>query len=305
MENFPRTITEFEEWFSTEESCRKYLWELRWPNGFVCPQCSHDKTWTTSRGLYVCAKCGLQISVTSGTLFQGTRKPLHSWFRAIWYITNQKHGVSALGLQRVLDIKSYTTAWRWLHKLRIAMVRPGREMLSGVVEVDETYLGGHRPGKRGRGAEHKMLIGVAVEIKNDGHIGRIRMKHVPDASADSLVSFIQDSVEKGSTIATDGWLGYHPVAAKGYCHEIAKGLEDVGVNMTPHVHRIASLLKRWLIGTHQGAPEASHIAYYLDEFTFRFNRRTSDSRGKLFYRLMQQAAQVGTVKNQDLVGKKR
>jgi len=210
MDNFPRTITEFEEWFSTEDSCREYLWELRWPNGFECPKCSHDKTWTTSRELYECAHCGVQISVTSGTIFQGTRKPLHSWFRAIWYITNQKHGVSALGLQRVLDIKSYTTAWRWLHKLRIAMVRPGRDMLSGVVEVDETYLGGPRPGKRGRGAEHKMLIVIAVEI-NDGHIGRIRMKHVADASADSLVGFIQACVREGSTIATDGWLGYQRV----------------------------------------------------------------------------------------------
>ena len=301
MEDYPRTLLEFEQRFKSEETCRDYLWKLRWPTGFICPRCGNKGAWATGRDLYVCSQCGKQISVTAGTIFHGTRKPLSAWFRAIWYITNQKHGVSALGLQRVLDIKSYTTAWRWLHKLRIAMVRPGRDMLSGEVEVDETYIGGPRSGKRGRGAADKMLVVIAVET-NNGTIGRIRMKHIIDASANSLVEFIQSSVKQGSIITTDSWSGYSPVHTKGYSHKIVKESKDVGENLTPHVHRIASLLKRWLIGTHQGAPEASHIVYYLDEYTFRFNRRTSSSRGKLFYRLVQQAVQVEPVKNKDLVG---
>ena len=295
MEDYPTTLLEFERRFASEEACREYLSQLRWPDGFRCPRCQHTKAWSTSRELYHCGGCGVQTSVTAGTIFQDTRKPLRLWFRAMWHVTSQKHGVSALGLQRVLGLRSYRTAWTWMHKLRRAMVRPGRERLTGLVEVDETYYGGERPGKRGRGAAGKSLVVVMVQIVGP-RIGRIRLARVPDASAKSLEPAVLDAVELGSVIRTDGWNGYRPWAQQRYVHEVLRRpATDLGDNLLPYVHRVVSLLKRWLLGTHQGAVGPSHLDYYLDEFTFRFNRRTSRSRGKLFYRLVQQAAMVEPV----------
>ena len=300
--DYPRTILEFEQLFATEEACRGYLFQLRWPEGFCCPRCGHRQAWATKRGLYRCRHCDYQVSVTAGTIFQDTRKPLRLWFRAIWHVTSQKIGVSALGLQRVLGLPRYETTWTWLQKLRVAMVRPGRDRLSGIIEVDETYIGGEKPGKRGRGAGGKALVMVAAQ-ENEGHIGRIRLCRVPDASAESLSQAVQDTVEPGSMVRTDGWGGYGQLRSLGYVHAVVRETGEVGENLLPLAHRAASLLKRWLLGTHQGAVRASHLDYYLDEFTFRFNRRTSGSRGKLFYRLVQQAVQVQPVKGNDLRGR--
>jgi transposase-like protein len=231
---------------------------------------------------------------TAGTVFQGTRKPLKMWFRATWYVTSQKNGASALGLQRVLGLGSYQTAWAWLHKLRHAMVRPGRDHLTGWIEVDETYVGGWEEGMKGRRRGEKSLVVIAAQADGNG-IGRIRMRVIPDASAGSLHPFITSSVEPGSTLHADGWQGYTGIDKKGYSHEISliRGRPRDASKLLPRVHRVAALLKRWLPGTHQGAVEPQHLAYYLDEFTFRFNRRTSKSRGKLFYRLTQQAVATG------------
>ncbi len=291
MEEYPTTVMEFEQWFATEEACWEYLRKLRWPNGINCPRCGHNKGWQTNRDVWWCGNCSLQTSVTAGTIFHGTRKSLRIWFRAIWYATNQKHGVSALGLKRVLKLGSYRTAWLWLHKLRIAMVRPGREKLNGTVEVDESYIGGKKKGKRGRGAEGKALILAAVQEDGD-HIGRIRLRQVKNASARSLSKAVKEMVEPGSEIRTDGWNGYNELEEIGYKHQVARKEASVGDNLLPLANRVVALLKRWLLGTHQGAIRPSHLDYYLDEFTFRFNRRTSRSRGKLFYRLVQQAAAV-------------
>jgi len=294
MEDYPRTLMEFEARFGTDEACRDYLSELRWPGGFVCPRCGGREAWTMERGLWLCRRCRRQVSVSAGTIFQSARLPLTLWFRAMWYITSQKNGASALSIQRILGLGSYETAWTWLHKLRRAMIRPGRERLSGLVEVDETYLGGPEEGQRGRpSAGKKALIAVAAEEAGRG-IGRVRLRRIRDASAASLCPFVQDMVEPGSQVRTDGWVGYDGLAVMGYRHKvsiIAKGKKRAD-ELLPHVHRVASLLKRWLMGTHQGAVSHDHLDYYLDEFTFRFNRRTSSSRGKLFYRLVQQAAQV-------------
>jgi len=211
----------------------------------------------------------------------------------MWWMTSQKNGISALGLQRVLGLGSYQTAWVCLHKLRRAMVRPGRERLSGRVEADETYLGGLEEGRRGRQTESKALIVVAAEEDGKG-IGRIRMRRIPDASAHSLISFVQESVEPGSVVHTDGWLGYEPLQGRGYIHRptFLRGQQKSPSELLPRVHRVVALLKRWLLGTHQGAVSIEHLDGYLDEFTFRFNRRKSHSRGKLFYRLVQQAVAV-------------
>jgi transposase-like protein len=293
VENYPRTLSEFERRFATEEACRDYLSQLRWPEGIVCPRCQHRIGWVTRRDLWVCASCRYEVSVTAGTIFQDTRLPLTLWFRAIWWVTSQKTGASALGLQRVLGLGSYRTAWTWLHKLRRAMVRPGRDRLTGRIEVDETYLGGEKPGKRGRGAGGKVLIVVAAQEDGKG-LGRIRMRRVEDASASNLHSFVAEAIQPGSVVHTDGWEGYNGIEQNGYIHEVTIR-KHAASELMPRVHRVMALLKRWLMGTHQGAVSPEHLEYYLDEFTFRFNRRTSRSRGKLFYRLVQQAAAVEPV----------
>ena len=294
MQEYPGTVIEFRERFATEQACRDYLAVLRWPHGFVCPQCEERTAWQMQRGLYWCRSCGYQASVTAGTLFNDTHKPLRMWFEAMWYVTNQKSGVSALGLQRVLGLGSYHTAWNWLHKLRRAMVRPGRDRLTGVVEVDEIFIGGERSGKRGRGAEGKSLVVIAAQESDNG-IGRIRMQRVADAAGASLEPAVWDMVEPDSVVRTDGWGGYNGLIELGYQHKVVRKNPDLGDNLLPLVNRVASLLKRWILGTHQGAVQPSHLEYYLDEYTFRFNRRTSKSRGLLFYRLLNQAIDLGPV----------
>lgn len=295
MEDYPHTLGELEKRFSTQEACTEYLAALGWPQGFVCPNCAGRDAWRTKRGLWHCRTCGLQTSVTAGTVFHRCRKPLVLWFRAMWHIVSQKYGANALGLHRALELGSYETAWHWLHKLRHAMVRPGRDRLSGSVQLDETYLGRRtRGGKRGRGAEGKEMIAIAVEDKGARKIGRIRLRHVPDGKAASLNPFATSAIEPGSTVLTDDYQGYAQLPSLGYIRKIVTPDEL----RLPHL--VASLLKRWLLGTYQGAVRPSHLGYYLDEYTFRFNRRTSRSRGKLFYRLVQQALQVDPLPEAEL-----
>jgi transposase-like protein len=291
MEDYPKTIMEFEARYNSEESCRDYLYQMRWQNGFQCPRCGHKKSWPVSSTFYQCANCDHKVSVISGTIFHGTHKPLVLWFRAIWWLTGQKNGASALGLMRILGLGSYKTAWAWLHKLRRTMVTPGQNKLSENIEVDETYIGGKKPGKRGRGAEEKALVIIFVETKSSA-IGRIRLQLVPDASAESINCAIEKAANRGSVIKTDAWPGYNQLNSLGFIHKVVRQDYEIGENLLPSCHRIASLLKRWLLGTHQGAVSHKHLEYYLDEFTFRFNRRKSKHRGKLFYRLLQNAVQV-------------
>jgi transposase-like protein/ribosomal protein L37AE/L43A len=302
MEDYPRDLQEFDERFGTEEACRNYLVKLRWPGGFVCPHCGGTKAWEIRVILWQCCACKKQTSVTAGTVFQDTRTPLRVWFQAMWWLTTQKNGASALGLQRVLGLRKYETAWTWLHKLRSAMVRPGRDLLCGRVEADETYLGGLEEGHPGRGTQEKVLIGVAVEEVGK-RSGRIRLGVLRTASAASLQGFIQANIATGSTVHTDGWSGYLGLSKLGYTHEVSVVRTTKAHDLLPRTHLVISLLKRWLLGTHQGAVGHKHLAYYLDEFTFRFNRRTSSSRGKLFYRLVQQSLMVEPVTYRMLVDK--
>lgn len=299
--DYPRTTGEFNERFQTEDACWHYLVRLRWPKGFKCGRCGSEKSWLNARKLFECAGCHRQESVTAGTIFQDTRKPLRLWFQVIWWVVGQKQGASALGLNRVLDIGCYKTAWTWLQKLRRAMVRPGRDRLSGEVEVDETYVGGVKSGGGGRRTGNKALVGIAAQKDGRG-IGRIRLGRIPDASGDSLIVFIKKAVEPGSLVVTDGWGGFNQVEEAGYRHRakvVSHGQRDAATRL-PRVHRVASLLKRWLLGTHQGAVSREHLEYYLDEFTFRFNRRSSTHRGLLFYRLLEQAVAVPPVPFRDL-----
>ena len=303
MEDFPKTLAEFEKWFRKNADCREYLFRMRWPDGFRCPRCNHGKAWPVGKVRYECTRCGYQASVIAGTILQDTHKPLTMWFRAMWWVTSQKTGASALGLQRVLGLGSYQTAWTWLHKLRRAMVRPGRDRLAGRVEVDETYVGGVDAGGGRRHLGNKALVAIAAHVDGKG-IGRVRLSRISDASAECLGSFVSEAVEPKSTVITDGWPGYEGLSGKGYKHHVRPlgGNPEKASKLLPRVHRVASLLKRWLMGTHQGAVSREHLDYYLDEFTFRFNRRASKSRGKLFYRLVQQALAIDPVPYAELRG---
>jgi transposase-like protein len=230
----------------------------------------------------------------AGTVFQDSKLPLMVWFRAMWQVTSQKNGMSALGLQKALGLRSYKTAWAMLHKLRQAMVRPGRERLAGTVEVDETYWGGEEEGVHGRETVEKALIAIAAEVVpgTGSAIGRIRLCRIGDTTRDTLHTFIAQSIEPGSTVVTDGLQAYRNMV--DYIHEryVRKHQPDNADTLLPRVHRVAALLKRWLLGTHRGRVSHEHLDAYLNEFTFRFNRRTSTFRGKLFYRLAQQAVQI-------------
>ena len=303
--DYPRNLQEFDRWFADESACRNYIFRIRWPDGYECLQCkSKVPPWITVRNYLHCRKCGAETSIIAGTVFERTRTPLRVWFQAIWLVTSQKYGASALGLQRVLGLSSYQTAWTWLHQLRRAMVRPDRERLHGSVEVDETYVGGKEiGGKRGRGASKKEIVVIAVEVLHPKGFGRIRMRRIADVASDSLVPFICDVVEPGAKVLTDGWSGYNGLTKHSYIHSrtVLSNSEDPAHVAMPAVHQIASLLKRWLLGIHQGAIRGKYLEYYLDEYTFRFNRRTSKSRGMLFYRLMQQAVATAPVSYRQLV----
>ena len=302
-EDYPRTILEFEDRFRTEDACRAYLSQLRWPEGFRCPCCGHGLAWPTSRQLWQCRACGHDVSVTAGTVFHRTQLPLRVWFPAIWLVTNQKSGVSALGLQRPLGLSRYETAWAILHKLRRAMVRPGREPLTEEVEVAEIFVGGVEPGKGKRHwGETKALVAVAAEVRGRG-TGRIRLKRIPDASGESLVGFVQGAVAPGAVVITDGWTAYPGLVGHGYRHRprVVSRSGQTASALLPRVHRVAALLKRWLLGIHQGRVSREHLNDYLNEFTFRFNRRRSRHRGKLFYRLAQQAVALDPIPYRSLV----
>jgi hypothetical protein len=274
--DFPRTALEFEERFGTEEACFAYLAEQRWPGGFRCPRCGEGGAWPLNRRrLLECRGCGYQASVTAGTVFHGTRKSLRLWFKAMFLMTCQHSGISARSLMRQLGLPSYQTAWTWLHKLRRAMVRPGREGLVGQVEVDEGYVGGVEEGVTGRQTKTKSIVVVAVEIVGAGS-GRVRMEQVPNCGGQTLGDFVSANVTPGTVVRTDGWPGYEGLSKRGYNHKprIVGDLKKAS-RLFPRVHRAISLLKRWLLGTYQGAVRPWHLPSYLNEFAFRYNRRTS------------------------------
>ena len=308
---YPRSVGELRAWFQTDADCLDYLEWLRWPAGFVCPGCGHAGGWRLGDGRFECAGCQARTSTTAGTIFDRTRTPLTVWFTACWLFASDKGGISALSLQRELEIGSYQTAWTMLHRLRSVLVRPGRERLTGTVEVDETFIGGAEPGLRGgRARGKKVLTGVAVEIRESEGLGRCRMAPLADASAKSLHAFVTDHVEPGSTVVTDAWMGYRGLDKLGYVHDrrsqrAARARGDDPGELLPAVHRVASLIKRWLLGTHQGAVDAAHLPSYMNEFVFRFNRRRSRSRGLVFFRLLELAVDHDPVRYRELIATKR
>jgi transposase-like protein len=305
--HYPKSLGEFQAWFRTDADCLDYLEWLRWPEGFICPECSHGVGWRLRDGRFQCARCGERKSVTAGTIFDRTRTPLTVWFAACWLFATGKDGISALSLKRTLEIGSYQTAWAMLHRFRSVLVRPGRERLAGVVEVDETFIGGLERGLAGgRARGKKVLTGIAVEIHEPKGMGRCRMLRLADASADSLHPFVTDHVEPGARVITDAWQGYRGLEKLGYVQDrrsqrAARARGDDPHELLPAVHRVASLAKRWLLGTHQGSARDTHLASYLNEFVFRFNRRRSRSRGMVFFRVLELAVAHEPVRYRDLV----
>ena len=309
--HYPRSTGEFLAWFGTDEDCLDYLEWLRWPGGFTCPSCGHAGGWRLGDGRRECGGCGRRTSVTAGTVFDRMHTPLTVWFHACWLFATAKDGISAQYLQRTLEIGSYATAWGMLHRLRSVLVRPGRGRLSGSVEVDETFIGGEEAGLRGgRQRGKKVLTGIAVEVREPKGIGRCRMAVLADGSAESLHPFITGAVEPGARVITDGWNGYIGLDGLGYTHErrsqrAARARGDDPGELLPAVHRVASLAKRWLLGTHQGSVEEAHLPAYLNEFAFRFNRRNSRSRGMLFYRVMELAAGHEPIRYADILASRK
>lgn len=309
--DYPQTWNEFLDWFATEEACLAYLERLRWTQGFVCPRCGCvGDAYRATRTRLMCPSCHHQSSVTAGTIFDKTRTPLRVWLAAAWYLTNQKQGVSALGLQRVLGLGSYQTAWTMLHRLRRAMVRPGREQLKGLVEVDETYLAitdRQNPiSPKGRkSSTSKVLVVMAVEMLDPKGFGRIRLRRIANDSAACVIPFVQEVIEPGAQVRTDGSAAYLTLKDLGFVHQRTVMLgSDVPAHVSmAGVHRVAALVQRWILGTHHGSVQPEHLDAYLDEFVFRFNRRTSNSRGMLFYRLLQQAVVTAPVTYRDVVKK--
>lgn len=292
---YPNDFEEFLDWFATEDDCRAYLEWVSWPKGFKCPKCGHTEYTRTTAGLCRCKKCTFRCSVKKGTIFEDGHKSLKLWFFVIWLLMAQKTGMSAQNFHDAFGFGSYQTSWAWLQKLRSVMIRPGRELLQGRVEVDGTYVGGRKEGKRGRGAAGKTLVLVAVEGEKGKKLGRVRFRVVESESEEAVKRFITDFVQEGSVVVTDGLKSYDFVDGLNYIHEqyvMSKRGDDIAgdpESNLEHVHLVVSLVKRWLLGTHQGAVTPHHLEGYLDEYAFRFNRRMSTHRGKLFFRLIEQA----------------
>lgn len=289
--HYPGSLPELRRWFPSDAACLDYLDWLRWPDGFDCPWCAGVADWSRSADRHRCGDCGRHVTATAGTVFHKTRTPLTVWFEAAWLLMVSKQGLSALELQHVTGLGSYQTAWAMLHKFRTAMSSDGRARLRGRVEVDEAFYGGFSPGFRGRERGGKTLVTAAVERHGRG-FGRIRLRVLPSASGKDLAAFLATTVEPGSTIVTDGWKSYPPATAMaGMRHEphVISGSGEQAHIALPGVHRVFSLSKRVLEGTYQGGVQKGHLQAYLDEFTFRFNRRTSTTRGLLFLRLLEHA----------------
>jgi transposase-like protein/predicted RNA-binding Zn-ribbon protein involved in translation (DUF1610 family) len=270
--DYPKSLKEFMKLFPTDESCWRYLIASRWPHGFICPKCGEPRAYfVEARRLFECA-AGHQTSVTAGTVLHRTKMPLTTWFWGAYLATTLTPGVSALQFSRQLELR-YETAFQMLQKLRAGMVNPERGRLSGIIEVDETYIGGRQAGPGGRGARGKAMVVAAVERRDPNRAGRLRLRQIGSATTEHLLRFIEDSCEPGSIIMTDSLNSYLALEDTSYKHVQVKGVDQVEIaEGLPHVHRVFSNLKAWLIGTHHGV-SPKHLQAYLNEFTFRFNRR--------------------------------
>jgi transposase-like protein len=277
--DFPKTATEFEARFATEEDCRAYWIRARWGGAPSCARCHSKRVWTIRDGTWFeCADCGHQTSITSGTLLHRTRKPLKVWFRAVFEISTRRTGISAKDLKRILGFGSYETAWTWLHKLRAALVRPDREPLGPFVQVDEALVGG-------KGSPNKELVLVAAEAN-----GRVRLAHADNNDTATLKVFADGEIAKDAQVKSDGHAGYSAKSLGERAHKaiVQTKAEKREGDVVQACHWTISLLKRWLLGTHAGAVSDKHLQAYLDEFAFRHNRRRTDGVARIAARVIEQ-----------------
>lgn len=277
--DFPKTATEFETRFATEEDCRAYWIEARWGDTPACARCSSTRLWSERDGfLFECADCGHQTSLTSGTLLEKTRKPFKTWFRAVFEISARRNGISAKDLQRIMGFGSYKTAWSWLHKLRTAMVRSDSEPLGPFVQMDEALVGG-------KGGPHKQLVLVAAEAN-----GRVRLAHAENNDAGTLQQCAGDEIGPQAHVTTDGHAGYSETSLDKRHHspKVQTKTERRENDALQGCHWTVSLLKRWLLGTHAGAVKPKHLQAYLDEFAFRYNRRKTNGVARIAARVIEQ-----------------
>lgn len=298
---YPKILRDFDKTFYNDEACLRFLEQVRWQKEFKCQKCGGDKYWTMATGLRRCQECRFKNSVKVGSIFESSRLPIKTWFQAIWWVTVQKNGVSALGFQKNIGIGSYETSWLLFHKIRNAMIHADRTPLKGDVEVDEAFVGGVHSGKRGRGSEGKELVVIAAEFSGKSRIGRIRMQRIPDASAKSLETFIKANILQGSTVHTDGWPSYGNIDKLGYKHVPKKSATVHPDDLLPRVNSVTAHLKRWLMGTLHGSFDPKHIDSYLEEFVFRFNRRNSKARGLLFQRVLENSIRVKPAPYQEII----
>jgi transposase-like protein len=301
---YPKNLREFDRIFANDEKCLAFLENIRWKSDFKCQSCGESEYWSQSTGLRRCKSCKFNNSVKVGSIFESSKLPLKTWFHAIWWVTSQKTGASALGLQKNIGLGSYRSAWLLLHKIRNAMIHVDRNQLSGEVEVDEAFIGGIKSGKRGRGAEGKELVVIAAECSGNKRVGRARIQRIPDASAESLEAFILANIVEGSTIHTDGWPSYSKLNALGYIHKPKSSTSTNHDELLPRVNIVTSLLKRWILGTLHGRADPKHMDYYFEEFLFRFNRRTSKARGLLFQRVIDNAVKVEPTPYKEIIERK-
>ena len=277
--DFPKTATEFEARFATEDDCRAYWIGARWGGVPACAKCASTRVWAIRKATWFeCAECGHQTSLTSGTVLDRTRKPLKVWFRAVFEISTRRTGISAKDLQRIMGFGSYETAWSWLHKLRSAMVRSDSQPLGPFVQIDEALVGG-------KGGPNKELVLVAAEAN-----GRVRLAHANNNDAGTLKTFADGQIAQDANIVTDGHAGYNAKSLGKRPHEavVQTKAERRENDAVQGCHWTIALLKRWLLGTHAGAVAPKHLQAYLDEFAFRHNRRKTDGVARIAARVIEQ-----------------
>lgn len=304
MPDYPNTKVAFHECFGSEEACRAQLVRVRWPSGPACPRCGNDKITTSPSLAYWCGRCRYTFTVLSKSLFADTHKPLKLWFEAIWHIANQWSGTSAVEIQHLLGLGSYRTAWTWLHKLRRAMVHPGRDQLSGIVELTEAHIGARARDKVSRDAGRPSLVLIAVQAAGL-KAGRIRLMRIADTSAGSLEPAVVEALRPGTRVLTHDLPGYGGLRALGYDHGVIRAPITPGKSPLSRAAQTVRILQRWLHFTHQDGVQASHLDYYLDEFTFRFNRWRTASPWQRFSRLLHGAVTMQPVIYETLVGGNR
>lgn len=271
MKMIQTSLFDWQKRFATEESCIEALIEVRWPNGFVCPRCSHNNAYFIgSRSLYQCSECNHQTSITAGTIFHSTKLPLVMWFWAIYLTATDKGGISALRLAKQIGV-SWPTAWKMLRRIRTAMKdRDSVYRLHDIIELDDTLVGGRASGKRGRGADGKSPVVVAVE-KRGKKAGFMAAKVVPTISKATINVFLEHKLVSGQTVHTDA-LSALNVIGKHHEHMAKVTPPSEASNWLPLVHIVIGNLKTFLNGTFHGVSQ-KYLQDYIDEFCYRFNRR--------------------------------